>query len=194
MPSHFCSTTQMKTEIEASIVFECNVPGLKALLLEEFVARARREVKIDGCVSVLITKNREMLQLNRRFRGKNLATDVLSFPAASAGFAGDIAISIDIAMRNAKALGHRVADEVRVLILHGVLHLAGYDHETDQGEMEEIERELRKKLGLPTGLIERTSSRDNSSRVGRRPASLNSHISKKSRVPRKNHRAGRVRA
>ena len=99
-----------------------------------------------------------MRRLNSCFRGKNQPTDVLSFPAdASAkGFAGDIAISLEIAERNARLLGHSAADEIRILILHGMLHLAGYDHENDKGEMAKKESLLRRRFDLPTGLIERS--------------------------------------
>jgi probable rRNA maturation factor len=99
-----------------------------------------------------------MCQLNSRFRGKSRPTDVLSFPAAASanGFVGDIAISLDIAERNARLLGHSVNDEIRILILHGILHLAGYDHENDKGEMAKKEILLRRRLALPTGLIERS--------------------------------------
>ena len=98
-----------------------------------------------------------MRQLNGRFRGKDRPTDVLSFPAASSakGLAGDIAVSLDIAAHNARLFGHSVSDEIRVLILHGILHLAGYDHEIDQGEMAKRETLLRRRFALPTGLIER---------------------------------------
>jgi probable rRNA maturation factor len=82
----------------------------------------------------------------------------LSFPAPVfvRGFAGDIAISADIASQNARSLGHRCSDEVRILALHGILHLAGYDHEDDRGEMARTEQLLRQKLDLPAGLIERS--------------------------------------
>lgn len=110
-----------------------------------------------GTVSVLITSSRTMRLLNTRFRGKSHATDVLSFPVSPCveGFAGDIAVSFDIAERNAGALGHRVTDEVRILVLHGLLHLAGYDHEGDNGHMAKREKALRRKFALPSGLIER---------------------------------------
>jgi probable rRNA maturation factor len=100
-----------------------------------------------------------MRSLNARFRGKNHATDVLSFPGPGFvdGFAGDIAISLDIAARNAKVLRHSVFDETRILILHGLLHLAGYDHEADRGEMAQREKELRRDLALPLALIERAA-------------------------------------
>jgi probable rRNA maturation factor len=100
-----------------------------------------------------------MRKLNRRFRDKDSTTDVLSFAPFTvvSGFAGDIAISLDLAARNAKRLGHSVADEVYILVLHGILHLAGYDHEGDNGEMAARESELRRRLGLPEALIERRS-------------------------------------
>jgi len=71
------------------------------------------------------------------------------------GFAGDVAISAEIARQNARRLGHTAAEEIKILVLHGMLHLAGYDHELDNGEMEREEARLRKSLGLPVGLIER---------------------------------------
>ncbi len=101
-----------------------------------------------------------MKALNRRFRGKNQATDVLSFPAegdARKHFAGEIAISAEIAVRNAFALGHSPAEEIKILGLHGLLHLRGYDHECDNGKMARREKQLRAKLGLPAGLIERAA-------------------------------------
>jgi probable rRNA maturation factor len=96
--------------------------------------------------------------LNREFRGKNKATDVLSFPAMAemAGvFAGDLAVSLETAQRQAAEHGHSLRDEVRVLLLHGLLHLSGMDHEVDEGEMAEREGLLRAKLRLPSGLIAR---------------------------------------
>ena len=89
----------------------------------------------------MVTDNRQIRALNVRFRNKDHATDVLSFPVSTAanGFAGDIAVSRDIATRNARSLGHSLSQEVRILVLHGILHLAGYDHEKDDGEMAEKE-------------------------------------------------------
>ena len=112
---------------------------------------------------MLVTGSQELQKLNRQFRGKDKATDVLSFPAppeAADGLAGDVAISADIAAENAQRLRHEAADEIKILLLHGVLHLAGYDHEHDDGEMARKEQRLRKVLGLPIGLIERTAGRD----------------------------------
>ena len=115
----------------------------------------QRELGIAGEVNIGVTSNREMQALNRRFRRKNKPTDVLSFPSATPGVAGDIAISLEIAAENAAELGHPLATEVKILILHGMLHLAGYDHEIDNGEMHKREAALRQKLKLPVGLIER---------------------------------------
>ncbi len=112
---------------------------------------------LEGELSVRITSARELQELNRRFRHKDKATDVLSFPSA-AGAGGDIAIAREIAASNAAALGHPLATELKILILHGLLHLAGYDHESDNGEMTARESVLRQELGLPFGLIERTET------------------------------------
>ena len=167
-----------------SIVLERMVPGLKSGELERFVTRACHACGLRGHISVLLTGDSQIRRLNARFRGKNSATDVLSFPPReSNGLAGDIAISLDIAAENARSIGHSVADEVRILILHGILHLAGYDHENDQGEMEKRETALRKKFGLTTGLIERNSmhARNNSSPVAGRESSAKTRRSSSSR-------------
>lgn len=129
--------------------------------LRRFLLAAQREVGISGEVNVLITSNAKIRRLNREFRGKDKPTDVLSFPITQNGMhqlAGDIAISEEIARRNAKALGHSLENELKILLLHGLLHLAGHDHESDQGEMAALEQKLRAKLKLPTGLIERASA------------------------------------
>jgi probable rRNA maturation factor len=140
------------------VIIRKKVAGLSEAALAKFVTRARRSVGLRGPVSVLVTSSHELQALNRRFRGKNKPTDVLSFPAmpgAMRDFAGDVAISAEIAARNARRLGHTGAEEIRILALHAVLHLAGYDHELDDGEMERKEGRLRRTLGLPVGLIER---------------------------------------
>ena len=91
----------------------------------------------------------------RQFRKKDYATDVLSFPSGEADPIGDIAISMNRARAQAKEFGHTADEELRILLLHGVLHLLGYDHETDDGEMAKTEARWRKKLGLPLSLTER---------------------------------------
>lgn len=135
------------------------VRGVSARALGRFAARAQRAAGVRGEVDVLITCSAELRRLNRRFRGKDQATDVLSFPSAD-GTPGDIAISAEVGARNARRLGHSAADEIKILMLHGLLHLAGYDHETDGGEMARKEARLRRALGLPTALIERPSEVD----------------------------------
>ncbi len=112
----------------------------------------------------LVTTDAELRRLNRMFRGKDAATDVLSFPAGSGNgpdvkqWLGEIAISYDRAAAQAAELGHHVEDELRVLMLHGMLHLTGLDHERDAGEMARSERRWRRRLGLPAGLIERADA------------------------------------
>lgn len=131
--------------------------GLSEPALERFVARAKRAVGLRGMVNVLITTSRELRIMNGRFRGLDKATDVLSFPPFGfvADFAGDVAISADIAAQNARRFGHSAAEEIKILALHGILHLAGYDHERDRGQMGRKEARLRRQLSLPVGLIGR---------------------------------------
>ena len=128
-----------------------------------------------GDVCVALVSDARMRALNRQFRGKDTVTDVLSFPAQAgsvssvpstsarratadrsvAGFLGDVVIAAGVAKKQAKVAGHSLNTEVRVLTLHGLLHLLGYDHSSDDGKMARIEARLRKKAGLPEGLIER---------------------------------------
>ncbi|WP_420238436.1 rRNA maturation RNase YbeY [Telmatobacter bradus] len=133
-----------------------------ARTLDKFLAEAQEAVRLRGVVSVLLTNDKNIRRLNREFRHKNKATDVLSFPALDEGFgpvsermAGDLAISIDTARQQAAAQGHALLVELKVLLLHGLLHLAGYDHEADEGQMARREQKLRSTLKLPLGLIER---------------------------------------
>jgi probable rRNA maturation factor len=141
--------------------------GLSPSGLGRFLRAAQKAVGLHGAVDVLLACDATLRRLNRTFRGKNKATDVLSFPAGATTvffgepdgpeLAGDLAISLETAARQAARFGHSLRDEVRVLLLHGVLHLAGFDHEVDSGEMAAREAELRRKLGLGTGLIARTA-------------------------------------
>jgi probable rRNA maturation factor len=127
--------------------------------LTRFLNRAREAVDLRGNVDVLLADDATLRNLNKTFRHKNKATDVLSFPAAENpyGHAGDLAISLDTAARQAAAFGHTLRDEVRILLLHGLLHLCGLDHEIDDGEMAARESELRRELRLPVTLIERVA-------------------------------------
>jgi probable rRNA maturation factor len=129
-----------------------------ARTLARFLSAAQAVVRLGGQVTVLLTTDSAIRKLNRQFRGKNKATDVLSFPAegiGAQGIAGDLAISVTTALGQATEQGHSLSTEIKVLILHGLLHLAGYDHEVDDGKMARRERLLRAKLKLPQGLIER---------------------------------------
>jgi len=137
------------------IILEHETEGTSTRALGRFAARAQREVGLRGEVNIRITSNQQLQELNRRFRKKNQPTDVLSFPSETPKLAGDIAISGEIAATNAAEMGHSSQTELQVLILHGMLHLAGYDHETDDGQMRTRETSLRRKFGLPVGLIER---------------------------------------
>ena len=135
--------------------------------LEEFLARARKRLRIvPDAVGVCLVSDAEMGRWNRAYRGKHGPTDVLSFrfdgrPGGKArrhlvsgahggadSYLGDIAIAPAVAERNARRLGRTLDSEMRILILHGLLHLMGYDHETDDGHMERRERRLRRELRL----------------------------------------------
>jgi probable rRNA maturation factor len=135
------------------------LPSARALA--RFLASAQAAVRLRGQATVLLTTDAAIRKLNRQFRGKNKATDVLSFPAegpGAQGIAGDLAISVTTALSQAAEQGHSLSTEIKVLILHGLLHLAGYDHEVDEGKMARRERQLRAKLRLPQGLIERAAT------------------------------------
>jgi probable rRNA maturation factor len=116
-----------------------------------------------GHVVVAVVSNRKMRELNRRYRGADYATDVLSFPAeppperasAAGRLLGDIVIARGRAERQARTFGHAVGVELRILALHGLIHLLGYDHETDHGRMQRVEERLRQRAGLPVGLTAR---------------------------------------
>jgi probable rRNA maturation factor len=122
-------------------------------------ARAR------GVVTIGLVSDATIRRLNRRFRRKDYATDVLSFPGGGPAVRGlgpalgDIAIATGVARRQAREHGHAVALEMRLLALHGLLHLLGYDHDVDRGEMRRVEDRLRRRSGLPRGLVARASAR-----------------------------------
>jgi probable rRNA maturation factor len=141
------------------------VVAVNVSALRRFLQQVKTEIGLrKDCVAIRLIGDPEMARLNETYRKKKGPTDVLSFPAAESsakpgtlrqqvrgagdGFLGDIAISPEVARRNAKSLGRPLPEELKVLILHGVLHLLGYDHETDRGEMERLERRLRRKLGI----------------------------------------------
>lgn len=137
------------------IVFETKMKDVSGPALERFTRQAQKLAGVQGEVAVLITDSPRIQELNRRFRRKNKPTDVLSFARENGG---DIAICAPIALANARDYGLTAAQELKLLVLHGMLHLAGYDHETDSGQMAKKEALLRTRLKLPSSLIQRTLS------------------------------------
>jgi probable rRNA maturation factor len=137
--------------------------ALKMRELRGFVIRAKSAVGLHGEISAFLATNATIRKLNREYRKKDKATDVLSFPVYAEHLheapkqAGDLAISLDMARKQAEEHGHTLQIEVKILLLHGLLHLAGYDHETDKGQMARKESALRKQFDLPAGLIQRSS-------------------------------------
>jgi probable rRNA maturation factor len=170
-PGRSDGRVQAITGGESLVIIHKAAEGVSSAMLARFLNRGRRELKLDGEVTLLVASSAQLRRLNRDFRGQDYATDVLSFPSETvpqprqkrrlppghAGYAGDIAISADIARQNGRRLGHGTAIEIKTLILHGLLHLAGYDHERDNGRMARRELRLRSALGLAEGLIERAS-------------------------------------
>jgi probable rRNA maturation factor len=168
---------------QSALLFQVATPGLSRRSLRAFVKRLETEVAGDRVFCCLIAGDEELQRLNREFRKRDYATDVLSFPISSlpsrpstvrvgqasglsrqagglpyADGAGEIAISYHAARRQSVEHGHKVQQEIEILMLHGVLHLLGLDHETDHGRMLSVERKWRVRLGLPAGLIERASA------------------------------------
>lgn len=153
-----------------AVTIQLDVKGrLDQVALRRFGVRTLKLIGLEGDVAILVTTDRRMRELNRWYRQKNYSTDVLSFPGnPKLDHAGDIAISAEIAGRNAKKLKHSHIVELKVLILHGMLHLGGYDHESDTGEMAGLEDHLRSRLGLPNALISRTLRKSSTKKAGTR--------------------------
>jgi probable rRNA maturation factor len=185
-----------------------------ARTLARFLLQAQAATKLRGEVSVLLTTDGALRKMNRQFRGKDKATDVLSFPALEPSqvsksrpgppgnqekLAGDLAISVERAQSQGTACGHSLTMEIKILMLHGLLHLSGYDHERDAGEMARRERVLRGRLGLKQGLVERaafpTLATEKSRKDGSRGESASQRVSKSaiSRPGRKDKGAARLR-
>lgn len=163
------------------VIFEPGISGastrsLNAAQLQRFARRAQKLAEVQGEVDILIAGNKRLRDLNRRFRRKNKPTDVLSFPRP---LGGDIAISAQIARENALRYDHNLATELKILVLHGMLHLAGYDHESDNGRMARVEARLRSQLKLPASLIDRAHSSGKASQP--KPAAAQATRSTKNR-------------
>ncbi len=141
---------------ETTLIFHISTPGLARQEIRAFARRLTARVAPGQAFCCLITGDQELRRLNRVFRKKDYSTDVLSFPAAEPdGTLGDIAISFETARQQAAEHGHDVAHEICILMLHGLLHLLGLDHETDRGRMARAEKEWRSVLRLPPALTER---------------------------------------
>jgi probable rRNA maturation factor len=144
------STSQLEVEVVSGVA-KVRAPGLAAWLQRAAPARAR------GAITVAIVPDARVRALNRQYRKKDQPTDVLSFPADERPFLGDVVIAAGVARRQADEAGHSLQTELRILALHGLLHLLGYDHERDNGRMARLERRLRARGGLREGLIERSA-------------------------------------
>jgi probable rRNA maturation factor len=166
---------------QSALLFQVDTPGVSRRGLRAFLKRLEQEVGGGRGFDCLIASDAELQQLNRKFRKRDYATDVLSFPlekhplpngrgSVTSSFrtasvsdrcpvsCGEIAISYDAAQRQSVEYCHSVEQELKILMLHGLLHLLGMDHETDHGQMLSAERKWRSRLGLPAGLIERVSA------------------------------------
>ncbi|MBY0506379.1 MAG: rRNA maturation RNase YbeY [Bryobacteraceae bacterium] len=147
------------SDAETSLLIERATPRIGRTALRAFAETLRRDLCGGRPFTCLLTGDKELRRLNRQFLGHAYATDVLSFPSGEPiGPLGDIAISLERAKAQAAEYGHRIEQEVRILLLHGVLHLLGHDHEADQGEMRRLEERWREKYELPTGVIERAGA------------------------------------
>jgi len=146
----------MSSSDGSTVTFRRTPPDFRRRTVERFARRLQEEVAKGQPFDCLITGDADLRRMNREFRGLDYPTDVLSFPAAApATRLGDLAISLGRARAQAREFGHEIEHEVEILMLHGVLHLLGFDHETDSGQMARAEKRWRARLGLATGLIER---------------------------------------
>ena len=150
----------------SSVTFRRIQADVRPRAITNFARKLERDVAKGGRFDCLVTGDSELRKLNLQFRGKDYITDVLSFPGARElpasatrhSHLGGLAISVARARAQARQFGHTTEDELRILMLHGVLHLLGMDHETDGGRMARAEKRWRRELGLPNGLIERVQS------------------------------------
>jgi len=145
----------------STVTFQRAPAEVRRTAIRRFAHQLQTEVARGRPFDCLIAGDAKLQRLNREFRGKDYATDVLSFPAEplrGRGSLGDIAISLARARSQAREFGHTIEQEIQILMLHGLLHLLGMDHETDAGQMARAEKRWRTRLGLPDGLIERVRS------------------------------------
>ncbi len=144
---------------DGNVIFSCGAARLDRGALRSFARQLQQDVANGRRFTCLIARDPELRRLNHEFLSNDYPTDVLSFPSGTNdGFLGELAISAERAAAQAAEHGHTPTDEIRILMLHGVLHLLGMDHERDSGKMRRLETRWRKALQLPTGLIERAHS------------------------------------
>jgi probable rRNA maturation factor len=148
---------------------------VRGVPLARWLARAAPS-RARGLVSVALVSDARVRALNQRYRGKDSATDVLSFPSQDGPFLGDIVIARGVARRQARSAGHPETTELRILALHGLLHLLGYDHERDDGRMRRVEARLLRRSGLTGGLIERSHG------AGSRPSGAAEAVRRRTRL------------
>ena len=143
---------------DPDLLFQVSTPGVSRPALRAFTAQLRSRVAGGRSFCCLVTSDQQLRRLNRDFRQKDYGTDVLSFPSLHPnGSLGEIAISFPRAKRQATDYRHSVNTEIELLMLHGLLHLLGMDHERDRGRMARAENQWRLALGLPPGPIERVN-------------------------------------
>jgi probable rRNA maturation factor len=139
--------------VELVLANPCRYPDVRRRELRPWLSELLRELAPEATsFAARFTSDREMRRVNHRFRGKDAPTDVLSFPGGASpegSHLGDVLVAIPTARRQAVAAGHPLAKELRILLLHGVLHCLGYDHETDDGTMERLEARLRRRWITP---------------------------------------------
>ncbi|HEX4164896.1 MAG TPA: rRNA maturation RNase YbeY [Bryobacteraceae bacterium] len=154
----FTPPTAIKvTLLYRDIPSHCALSAAHKRELRQFARAICANSKVAVAFNCLLTDDAELLRLNSLFLGHAYPTDVLSFPSGSqSGNLGEMAISVQRAADQAKDYGHTLLDELRILMLHGFLHLSGLDHENDGGEMARVERKWRDVLGLPPTLIARS--------------------------------------
>jgi len=140
-------TTRAAGELGVVLVNRQRTRAVRPARLRRVLRAAARDLGVSGELALVLAGDRALRALNARYRGKDKPTDVLSFPGpGGAEGLGDVIISLPTAARNARALGRTLPQELDVLALHGFLHVLGYDHETDDGTMDRLERRLRRKL------------------------------------------------
>jgi probable rRNA maturation factor len=143
------SRVAASSEVEVVVLNRQRRQRIDAPRLRRVLRGAARPLRAKGEVALVLAGDGLLRRLNREFRGRDKATDVLSFPGAGGEEGlGDVVISVPTAARNARRQGHSVLRELDVLALHGFLHVLGYDHETDDGTMDRLEKKLRRSLGL----------------------------------------------